>query len=109
MQFEIILDEIEKENLHADALHFETRVKEGLNTLQQTYGNISNVRGKGVTMAFDIVDDAKRPEFIAKQMEKGIIQGLAGTNSIRVRPCLAITDKHIDLFLDRTENTLKDL
>mmetsp|Transcript_32574 Transcript_32574/g.70970 ORF Transcript_32574/g.70970 Transcript_32574/m.70970 type:complete len:112 (+) Transcript_32574:1083-1418(+) len=109
MQLELILDEIENENLHGDALNFERRMKADLQLLSDKYPVMTNIRGKGVTMAFDILDDGKRAEFISAQFAQGVIQGQAGTHSIRLRPILAIADKHIDIFLDKTENTLKQL
>lgn len=67
---------------------------------------IENARGKGYILAFDLKDQKTRDEFYKKAFENGLLVNLAGENSIRLRPNLAITPSDIDLAIELIKKSL---
>ena len=64
--------------------------------LRQFQGPISNIRGKGLMIAFDLEDSEKRDAFKDALFEKGLIALPCGRKSIRFRPFLDVTKTDID-------------
>ena len=62
--------------------------------------NLSNVRGRGTVISFDMENTKTRDDLIDYLEEKGVIVGRCGNRSIRLRPSLTITKEEIDIFLD---------
>ncbi|MDQ7780280.1 MAG: aminotransferase class III-fold pyridoxal phosphate-dependent enzyme, partial [Planctomycetota bacterium] len=63
-------------------------------------GRISNVRGLGLMIAFDLQDkqtrDAMRKEF----WDEGVIVLPSGQTGLRLRPALTISTEEADAFVD---------
>jgi len=69
-------------------------------------GKITNVRGKGLFIAFDMKDTAARNEFRTKCWDQGLATLTSGTRSIRFRGCLNISKKEIDEAMVLLEKNL---
>ena len=69
-------------------------------------GNITNIRGKGLMIAFDLESTEKRDSFKAALYEKGLIALPCGQRSIRFRPFLDVTKEDIDKALDIMRSSL---
>lgn len=67
-----------------------------INELRQFEGTVSNIRGKGLMIAFDLENSEKRDAFKETLFEKGLIALPCGQKSIRFRPFLDVTKADID-------------
>ena len=59
-------------------------------------GTFTNVRGRGLLLAVDLVDPSTRPAILGKAFELGMIVLPTGTKGIRLRPSLIVTQAEID-------------
>ena len=95
-KFETILDTI-----HEDKLL--DRVQETGEYLQSELNNIggpiSNIRGKGTMVAFDIHEPFKNHQLLRRLELNGAIVGTCGENSIRLRPPLTADKDDVSLFI----------
>ncbi len=79
------------------------RLQHGLERLVERHARlIYNPRGLGIYRGFSLHPPATKSNFldIALEQESLLMLG-AGTNSIRLRPSLSITDEEIDLLLEK--------
>lgn len=94
----------------------------GLNELRETYSLIGDVRGKGLMIGVEMVDnrDTKKPAFHKTQkflegaQEKGVLFGKSGVgpqggNVVKIKPPLTITEREIGKVLGVFEDVLKRL
>jgi L-lysine 6-transaminase len=72
----------------------------------QSGGKISNVRGKGLFIAFDMQDTAARNDFRARCWDQGLATLSCGPRSVRFRGCLNISKKEIDEAMALLEKNL---
>lgn len=72
---------------------------------------IQNLRGQdcGTFIAWDCESAEMRDQFVSKMRSKGVNMGGCGDKAVRLRPMLVFEQKHADLFLERVEETLKEL
>jgi len=93
-----ILEIIEEEHLIENAAAMGAYTMEALSTLQKKYPHlISNVRGKGLMIAFDLPTPALRNTFKSKCLDKKMVILPCGARSIRFRPALATPKSDIDI------------
>ncbi len=59
-------------------------------------GTVSNVRGQGLFIAFDLPDKAMRDRTLAACLEQGLIGLASGASAIRFRPSLALSKDEAD-------------
>jgi L-lysine 6-transaminase len=105
VRFSAILKIIEEEKLVENARIRGEQLLTGLQTIQNSHSElISNARGKGLFCAFDLENSNKRHEFIQRLLESKLLVVGCGTRSIRFRPHLIITEKEVDMVLERIEN-----
>lgn len=103
---DVMVDENILENVRSRG---ETLMK-GLTNLQEKYPEqISNVRGKGLMCAFDLPNSETRDRMITEIFKNGAIILPCGTNSIRFRPPLNITDEDILKGLDIISNSAENI
>ncbi len=79
------------------------RLRAGLDKLAAAYPNILyNPRGIGLYQGFSLHPPIKKSTFLdtALEQESLLLLG-AGTNSIRLRPSLSVTNAEIDLLIDK--------
>ena len=91
------------------------RLMRGLIELQKTYECLGDVRGKGLMVAVELVEDretkkpatAMRPRIIKHAFEKGLLVLGCGENSIRFSPSLNVKAGEVDTCLSIFEEALK--
>ena len=90
---EIIHEESLVENARVVGEHFLARLREMAEEFQ---GTVSNVRGRGLFLAFDLPDKAMRDRTLAACLEHGVIGLASGSSAIRFRPSLALSKDEAD-------------
>jgi L-lysine 6-transaminase len=88
--------------------------KKGNNLMNQLYELqenelISGVRGKGLFIAFDLESGDIRNNIVKELFKDNMVILGCGTNSLRFRPRLNITNDEIDLAVNKVEKALRAL
>lgn len=96
------LEIIEEENLIENAKKMGEYLLQKLKSLSNQ--NISNIRGRGLFIAFDYEID-KRESYLKSLMNQGLILLPCGKNSIRFRPPLNVSKDEIDYAFEIIEKT----
>jgi L-lysine 6-transaminase len=73
---------------------------------QKSGGKISNIRGRGLFIAFDMADGKTRDQFRTRCWENGLATLSCGTRSVRFRGCLNIADTEICRAMSLIEKSL---
>ena len=89
---EIIEEENLIENARATGEHLLGRLRELAGELPA----ISNVRGRGLFLAFDLPDRETRDRTLAACLENGLIALASGVSAIRFRPALTLSREEAD-------------
>lgn len=101
------LEIIEQENLVENAAKVGKYFQEQLLSLQQKYPELlSNVRGRGLFIAFDLPADYIRDQFMREARKNGMLVLKCGKQSIRFRPSLNITTQIVDEAIEIINLTL---
>ncbi len=100
------LEIIDEDNLVENAAKMGDKIQKGLKKLE---GKISNIRGKGLMIAFDLKDSETRDKYKQLLFEEGAIVLGCGEKSIRLRPFLDITEEEVKEALDIIEKALNRL
>ncbi|MCC6278300.1 MAG: L-lysine 6-transaminase [Oligoflexia bacterium] len=105
-QYLKIMDE---ENLLANASKQGDYIQSQLRKLSQRFSQVTNIRGRGLLIAFDLPTGADRDKFRRIAWELGLLVLICGDRSIRLRPVLDITSANVDEAVSLFESTLKKL
>lgn len=82
----------------------------GLASLAEEYPKyVSNVRGMGTFLAFDVASTADRDALVGTMRANGVNTGGCGPASMRLRPSLYFTKKHADVYLEILGKSLASL
>ncbi len=101
------LEIIEEEKLVANAGKVGERMLAGLKTIAQSHKNfMSNVRGRGLMIAFDCPDRAARDALSEKMKENGLYALTSGSHSIRFRGMLDTSAEIVDKAVQIVEKSL---
>lgn len=107
---ESILNVIKSEALLQNVVKTGAKLKQGLNQAQKDYPHLLNsVRGRGTFLAVNCASSKMRDDAIAALKQKGVLSGGCGDLSIRFRPALVFQEKHVDIFLDKFNQVLKEI
>lgn len=109
-----VLDVIEGEGLLENSQKIGRYLKDELVRLTAGAENVSAVRGAGLYLAVDFVDQAGLPDAAAASdtinglRQRGVLIGGTGMygNTLKIRPLLPFTHSHADEFLNAFEDTL---
>ena len=109
-QNEIIMEE----DLMANAVSVGKYFQNALTEVSRDFPHwIGNVRGRGLCLAFDVPNDdiygTNRNIFVAELKKRGINVPVCGAYTVRSRPCLYFSEKHVDVFADIMRETLYDI
>ncbi len=97
-----IIQVIEEDRLLEQATRVGQYLLAHLETLAQKFPNyLSNVRGRGLMLAFDLPDGESRQEMIQQLQFKAVLVLPSGARSIRMRPPLVLTEAEADFALER--------
>lgn len=111
-----VLDVLRDENLQHNALQVGTRWLARLRELQSTHSLIGDVRGSGLFLGIDLVNDrttrapatAQASYVVNRLRERGMLAGTDGPhhNVIKLRPPLLFSDSDADLFIATLDQIL---
>ena len=68
---------------------------------------VSNVRGKGTYLAFDVETTDLRNSLISHLKAQGVNQGGCGVRTMRLRPTLYFEKKHADIYIDALDKAIE--
>ena len=101
------LELLEEDKLLEPTAQTEARVLAGLGNMAETStATLSNVRGRGMMVAFDLPDQAARDEMIDTLKDKGLYALKSGNRAIRFRAMLDTPAEIIDKALDMVEQSV---
>uniref|UniRef100_A0A183BP13 Gamma-amino-N-butyrate transaminase n=1 Tax=Globodera pallida TaxID=36090 RepID=A0A183BP13_GLOPA len=103
-----VVDVIKREHLVAKAGELGAKLLAGLKELESRHPNlVMNSRGLGTLCSFDMPNTAVRDGFLKKAMSKGLLIGGCGDATVRFRPALVFTKRHLDIALALLDEALK--
>jgi len=107
LELESVVSQIKKDNLVETVKITGEYLMKNLNALAEKHkGKVTNVRGLGTFCAFDLPDAAKRDKLVNELRLLGVESGGCGVQSLRLRPMLVCTPRHIAQFLERLDTAL---
>jgi len=110
LQAGVIIKEINDNRLLENVQITGNYLKDGLHDLQKRHPNlVSNVRGVGTFLAFDLPTPELQDKFIQKLRQNGVEATGSGVKSVRFRPMLIFAPKHAEQFLNIADSVLPSL
>ncbi len=100
---------IRDEKLQENAAKQGTYILEQIHSLSKQFPQVTNVRGRGLLVAFDLPTSEDRDKYRRIAWDLGLLVLVCGDHSIRLRPVLDITRKDIDEAMGLFESTFKKL
>jgi L-lysine 6-transaminase len=101
---------IEEDNLLENATRLGAHLLDGVRALTEEFsGKVSNARGLGMFVAFDLPDNETRRATRLKMVERGVLGLSSGERSIRFRPPVSLTRDEADEGLRRLRQTLHEI
>jgi L-lysine 6-transaminase len=100
------LEIIEEDDLVDNAARVGRVFLDGLQRLQSRFPEMSNVRGRGLMLAFDLPDGERRADVQRKCWSAGLAILICGPRSIRFRPSLVFNEGDVDRALHTLETVL---
>jgi L-lysine 6-transaminase len=100
---------IEQDGLVENAATVGQRLVAGLERLQAEFPSVTNVRGRGLMIAFDLPDGATRNTLRARCWENGLATLVCGSRSIRFRPPLTFSEEDADRSVEILRESLLEL
>jgi L-lysine 6-transaminase len=98
---------IEEDDLVANAATIGTQLLSGFRLLEDRFpGQVTNARGRGLFVAFDLPETAVRRQTIRTMADAGVLGLPSGKRSIRFRPPLTLTAEEAAEGLARLEEAL---
>ena len=110
VRFGRFLEIIHEDNLVDNARRVGERLLRGLRSLEQeTGGTLSNARGRGLMIAFDLPTPEMRQKMHERLLAGGLLLLTCGVRSIRFRPPLNLAVAEADTALEIVRKSLKEL
>lgn len=106
IRFKLILEVIEQENLIENVRIQGDYLKSELERLQTQFSTVSNVRGMGLFIAFDLPTTAERDALVSKAFENKLILLSCGDRSIRFRPHLNVKREDLENVIEILERIM---
>ena len=113
-----VLKVIKDEHLQENALEVGNRIKNGLEKLMDKHSLIGDVRGLGLFLGVELVQDretlvpATEQAFniMERMKENGILIGIDGPlqNVLKIKPPLVFSEKNADLLVDTLDKILEE-
>jgi 4-aminobutyrate aminotransferase-like enzyme len=109
-----VLTVIEDEGLLASAASVGSYLRQGLLALAARHSLIGDVRGQGLLVGVELVDEARRPatgkarQVTEAMRKRGILLSATGPagNVLKIRPPLVFQPEHADLLLEALDEVL---
>jgi L-lysine 6-transaminase len=110
VRFGRFLEIIHEDNLVDNARRVGERLLRGLRSLEHEAGGaLSNARGRGLMIAFDLPTPEIRKKMHERLLAGGLLLLTSGVRSIRFRPPLNLTVTEADTALEIVRKSLKEL
>ena len=111
-----VLRVIKDENLQENALTIGNYLKERLRKLQQDFPIIGDVRGQGLFLGFELVDENKKPlpektSYLANRMKDfAILMSVDGkdNNVLKIKPPIVFSQENADELLSRLQTIFNE-
>jgi L-lysine 6-transaminase len=100
------LEIVKEENLLENARKEGAFLKEGLETIAQKHEGMTNVRGLGLILAFDLEDGTARDRTIVRAQQEGLLVLPCGDRSVRLRPALDVQRRDSETALAMLDRAL---
>ena len=97
---------IEEEGLVENAARVGGMFKDELEKLQEEFPVVSNVRGRGLVIGFDLPDGDSREEFRGHCWEAGFATLACGDRTVRFRPPLIFTEADVNQAMSTMRTVL---
>jgi 4-aminobutyrate aminotransferase-like enzyme len=112
-----VLDVVQEENLQDNAARVGARMRDDLRSLMARHASIGDVRGAGLFLGVELVDDDGAPDegltlqVINGLKERRVLVATSGpdNNVLKVRPPLIATQADSDRFVAELDAALTDL
>jgi 4-aminobutyrate aminotransferase len=112
-----VLEIIKEENLLDNAAKQGAYALKRINELKERCALVGDVRGKGLMIGVELVEDAesKKPaaqkaaEVILRSWKRGVVAVTCGASTIRIVPPLTIQREMLDSALDIVEDTIEEV
>src|SRR3989344_2833750 len=102
-----IIKTIKEENLLDKIKVLGEYLLKRLKELEQKYSIVTNARGLGLLLAFDLPNGEIRNKLVDLNFEKGLLTLGCGPHSLRIIPPYIISEQEIDIGIDILEQNLK--
>jgi L-lysine 6-transaminase len=103
-----MLEVIHEEGLVENARVVGAHLLAGLTAIEQELGGrMSNTRGRGLMIAFDMPDASQRDRAQTALIDNGLLVLRSGARSVRFRPPLSLSREEADQALEIVRRTLK--
>ncbi|HOP26237.1 MAG TPA: L-lysine 6-transaminase [Candidatus Sabulitectum sp.] len=104
------LDIMVEENILENVRSRHTQVLEGLAALAaENPGKVTNIRGRGLMIAFDLETPEKRNALVSKILDNGAIILPCGHRTIRFRPPLNISEEEVQKAMEIIGKSMKEV
>ena len=106
-----VLDAIREERLQENAATLGQHLIAGLRELQARHAAITDVRGLGLFLGFELTGEAIAGELVNRMKERGVLLSTDGPrhNVIKIKPPLVFSRADAALLLDSLDRTLAEL
>ena len=110
VRFQQYLEILDEERLIDNATRVGAHLLDGLRQLAgEMDGRISNARGRGLMIAFDVASGGVKADVVKRAFEGGLLLLGCGERSVRFRPALTLSREDADRGLEILRQTLKSL
>jgi L-lysine 6-transaminase len=100
---------IHEDGLVENAARVGAVVKDGLEGLAKEFESVTNVRGKGLLVAFDVPDGDVRASVVQEFWDRGLAVLSCGPRSVRLRPPLVFSASQVTQVLATLREVFDDL
>lgn len=114
----VVLRVIKEEHLQQNALITGSYLIDNLKTLQSNFPIIGDVRGAGLFLGFELIEDTStlkpatdRATYLANRMrQRGILMSVDGpdNNVLKIKPPLCFSQKDADFLLEHLDHVLRE-
>jgi 4-aminobutyrate aminotransferase/(S)-3-amino-2-methylpropionate transaminase len=103
-QLEVILEIMRRDHLIEHTERVGASLLGALRGLQERHGGLlSEARGRGTFCAIDVATAAARDALVRELRQIGVEAGGSGDRSVRFRPALVFSQRHVDELVDHLE------
>lgn len=103
------LEIIKEDNLVENAAQVGELIRIELKGLQSKCGLITNVRGQGLMIAFDLNTTELRNKFVKKVLDNGVLLLGCGDRSVRLRPSLTFSRQDTRVLISALSNVINEM